>query len=94
MLSRHDPLHARRLRRGDQVARAPAAQLVVDGEVTLDLARVDATGQRRQLVDDRVGRAATTAAFNACAVERVDHHRLRAGRAQRLRPSPASASCR
>src|SRR4029077_7676799 len=64
-----DAAHAGRLRGAHEMAGALAAQAVVDGEVALDLARVDARRQRGELVHDGVGRGGGDRRANRGRVE-------------------------
>ncbi len=80
---RDEAAHALHGRCGvDQIARALGAHAVRGGEVARDAARVDAIGDRRELVDHRVGRRGRDEAREPRGVEDVPHHRLGPRRAQ------------
>ena len=88
---RDEALDAGAARGGGEDPRALAAQAVVELEVALDLARVDALRQRRQLVDrPRPGAPAATAVRHGARVERVGDRRLGARRA---RPARRARRC-
>ena len=77
-----DPPHATRLRGGNEMLRALAAQAVGEGEVPFDPARIEPLWNRRQLVDDGVGAGLLDRAHDGVGIERVGDQRLGARGAQ------------
>src|SRR5437588_9168338 len=81
-----DAAGACRVRGLHEVARALAAQTVVEHEVALDLARIDASRQRSELVDHRFWASLLDGPAYRSAVERVGNRGLGAQRPHPVGP--------